>query len=104
MTTVEHGAELTKAGAHITTRWQGAKFLARHYPLGAAGAVILIVFVLTAIFAGPLSPFDPPPTNSAASLAKPGAAHWLGADSIGPDVLSRIVGGSQLPLALALGS
>ena len=37
MTTVEHSAELAKAGANITTRWQGAMFLARHYPLGAAG-------------------------------------------------------------------
>ena len=47
MTAVEHSAELAKAGANITTRWQGAMFLARHYPLGAAGAIILIVFVLT---------------------------------------------------------
>ena len=46
MTAVEHSAELAKAGANITTRWQGAMFLARHYPLGAAGAIILIVFVL----------------------------------------------------------
>src|SRR3954464_13603464 len=99
MTTVEHSAELAKAGAHITTRWQGAMFLARHYPLGAAGAIILIVFVLTAIFASTLSPFDPTLTNSAASLAKPGAAHWLGAANIWRDVFSRIVGGSQISLA-----
>src|SRR4051794_16210122 len=104
MTAVEHSAELAKAGANITTRWQGAMFLARHYPLGAAGAVILIVFVLTAMFASALSPFDPTLTNSGASLAKPGAAHWLGADFMGRDVFSRIVGGSQISLAVGLGS
>jgi peptide/nickel transport system permease protein len=104
MTAVEHGAELAKAGANITTRWQGARFLARNYPLGAAGAIILIVFVLTAIFAGGLSPFDPTLTNSGASLARPGGAHWLGADFMGRDVFSRIVGGSQISLAVGLGS
>jgi peptide/nickel transport system permease protein len=104
MTAVEHSAELAKAGANITTRWQGARFLARHYPLGAAGAIILIAFVLTAIFAGSLSPFDPTLTNSGASLARPGAAHWLGADFMGRDVFSRIVGGSQISLAVGLGS
>jgi peptide/nickel transport system permease protein len=104
MTAVEHSAELAKAGANITTRWQGARFLARHYPLGAAGAIILIAFVLTAIFASALSPFDPTLTNSAASLAKPGAAYWLGADFMGRDVFSRIVGGSQISLAVGLGS
>src|SRR3978361_1217297 len=104
MTAVEHSAELAKAGANITTRWQGAMFLARHYPLGAAGAVILIVFVLTAIFADGLSPFDPTSTNSVISLARPGMAHWLGADFMGRDVFSRIVGGSRISLAVGLGS
>src|SRR3981189_2448646 len=104
MTAVEHRAELTKAGAHISNRRQAAMFLARHYPLGAAGAIILIVFVLTAIFASALSPFDPTLTNSGASLARPGSAHWLGADFMGRDVFSRIVGGSQISLAVGLGS
>jgi peptide/nickel transport system permease protein len=104
MTAVEHSAELTRAGANIANRRQAAMFLARHYPLGAAGAVILIAFVLTAIFAGSLSPFDPTLTNSGASLAKPGAAHWLGADFMGRDVFSRIVGGSRISLAVGLGS
>jgi peptide/nickel transport system permease protein len=104
MTAVEHSAELTRAGANISNRRQAALFLARHYPLGAVGAVILIVFVLTAIFADGLSPFDPTSTNSAISLARPGMAHWLGADFMGRDVFSRIVGGSRISLAVGLGS
>jgi peptide/nickel transport system permease protein len=104
MTTVEHSAELSKAGANISNRRQAALFLARHYPLGAAGAAILIVFVLTAIFADGISPFDPTLTNSGASLARPGVAHWLGADFMGRDVFSRIVGGSRISLAVGLGS
>jgi peptide/nickel transport system permease protein len=104
MTAVEHSADLAKAGANVTTRWQGAKFLARSYPLGAAGAVILIVFVLTAILAGFISPYDPTLTSSGASLARPGTAHWLGADFMGRDMFSRIVGGSRISLAVGLGS
>jgi peptide/nickel transport system permease protein len=104
MTTVEHSAELSKAGANISNRRQAAMFLARHYPLGAAGAVILIVFVLTAIFADGISPFDPTSTNPAISLARPSMAHWLGADFMGRDMFSRIVGGSRISLAVGLGS
>jgi peptide/nickel transport system permease protein len=104
MTAVEHSADLAKAGANISNRRQAAMFLARHYPLGAAGAVILIVFVLTAIFADGLSPFDPTSTNPAISLARPSMAHWLGADFMGRDMFSRIVGGSRISLAVGLGS
>jgi peptide/nickel transport system permease protein len=104
MTAVEHSAELTRAGANISNRRQAAMFLARHYPLGAAGAAILIVFVLTAIFADGISPFDPTSTNPAISLARPSIAHWLGADFMGRDMFSRIVGGSRISLAVGLGS
>jgi peptide/nickel transport system permease protein len=104
MTAVEHSADLAKAGANISNRRQAAMFLARHYPLGAAGAVILIVFVLTAIFADGISPFDPTSTNPAISLARPSLAHWLGADFMGRDMFSRVVGGSRISLAVGLGS
>ena len=104
MTAVEHAAELAKAGANITTRWQGARFLARSYPLGAAGAAILLVFVLTAILAGFISPYDPTLTNSTISLARPGTTHWLGADFMGRDMFSRIVFGARISLAVGLGA
>jgi peptide/nickel transport system permease protein len=104
MTSIDHSAELSKAGANIVTRGQAARFLARRYPLGAVGGIILIGFVLTAIFADVISPFDSTSTNSATSLARPGAAHWLGADFMGRDVLSRIIGGSRISLAVGLGS
>ena len=104
MTAIEHSAELERAGANITTRWQGARFMARRYPLGAAGAVILLIFVLTAIFATVISPFDPTLTNPRASLAHLSSTHWLGADFMGRDVFSRIVGGSRISLAVGLGA
>jgi peptide/nickel transport system permease protein len=104
MTTLDHSAELAKAGANVTTRWQALWFLARRYPLGAFGAGIIILFTLTAMFAGWISPYDPTSTNARASLAVPSAAHWLGADFMGRDILSRIIGGAQISLAVGIGA
>jgi peptide/nickel transport system permease protein len=104
MTTVEHGADLARAGANITTRRQALLFLARRYPLGAVGAVIMLLFVLTAVFASVIAPFDPTSTNARASLAVPSIVHWLGADFMGRDVLSRIIGGARISLAVGVGA
>jgi peptide/nickel transport system permease protein len=104
MTTLDHSAELAKAGANVTTRWQAIVFMARRYPLGAFGAFIILVFVLTALFANWITPYDPTATNARASLAVPGMAHWLGADFMGRDILSRIIGGAQISLAVGIGA
>lgn len=104
MTTVEHGSDLARAGANIATRRQALLFLAKRYPLGAAGAVIMLLFVLTALFANFIEPFDPTSTNARASLAVPSVAHWLGADFMGRDVLSRIIGGARISLAVGAGA
>jgi peptide/nickel transport system permease protein len=80
------------------------RFLLRRYPLGAAGAVIMAVFVFAALFAGAITAWDPLSTNAALSLARPSAAHWLGADFLGRDVYSRIVYGARISLMVGLGS
>lgn len=100
----DHSAELKKAGANVSTRWQALKFLARRYPLGAVGAVIILGFIATALLANWITPYDPTATNARASLAVPGAAYWLGADFMGRDILSRIIGGAQISLAVGIGA
>jgi len=104
MTTVEHSAELARAGANIATRRQALAFLAKRYPLGAVGVLIMALFVLTALFATVISPFDPTSTNARASLAVPSALHWMGADFMGRDVLSRIIGGARISLSVGAGA
>jgi peptide/nickel transport system permease protein len=103
-TTIDHSVELAKAGANVTTRWQALVFLARRYPLGAFGAVIILIFTFTALFAGWISPYDPTTTNARASLAFPSSAHWLGADFMGRDMWSRIVYGARISLTVGIGS
>ena len=51
MAVINHAAELSRAGANITGWWTRILFFARRYPLGAVGATIVTIFILTAVFA-----------------------------------------------------
>ena len=104
MAVVDHKAELTRAGAHVDSRLGAVLFFVRRYPLGAIGALIMISFVATAIFADAITTYDPLTTNARASLAPPGDMHTLGADFMGRDVLSRIIYGARISLAVGLGA
>lgn len=105
MAIVDHQAELNKAGANVTSRWGSLAYYIRRYPLGAVGALIFTVFLLTAIFAPLLTSFDPTSTNAKTSLARPGhAGHILGADFMGRDMFSRIIYGARISLAVGIGS
>ena len=104
MAVIDHDAALAKAGANVSGFWSQAGFLARRYPLGAVGAVLVLLFVLTALFAPVIAPHDPLSTNSRASLATPGGSYWLGADFMGRDMFSRIVYGARISLAVAVGA
>src|SRR5262249_8289143 len=84
--------------------WGRSAYAAARHPLGAIGAVIMLVFVFAAVFANELTRFDPLTTNSAISLAPPSALHWLGCDFMGRDVYARIVYGARISLAVGLGS
>jgi peptide/nickel transport system permease protein len=101
---IEYQAELSKAGANVEGIWSAARFLARRYPLGAIGAVIMAIFIFAALFAPFLTVYDPLSTNSAMSLARPSTVHWLGCDFMGRDVYSRIVYGARISLAVGCGS
>lgn len=104
MAVVDHKAELARAGAHVDSRLGAVLFFMRRYPLGAIGALIMIAFVATAIFADAITTYDPLTTNARSSLAPPGSVHTLGADFMGRDVLSRIIYGARISLAVGLGA
>jgi peptide/nickel transport system permease protein len=79
--------------------------LIRESGVGMAGAGIIIFWVLIALSAPLISPFDP--LASLQPMAKPGMEYakggtfWLGTDHLGRDVLSRIIWGSQAVLFYA---
>ncbi|HYA31035.1 MAG TPA: ABC transporter permease [Acidobacteriota bacterium] len=64
-------------------------------PLGAGGAAIIILMALAALLANLVAPYDPLQNDYAAMLQSPGSQHWLGTDSFGRDVLSRILYGAR---------
>ena len=102
MSEAEFEAELQRAGAGARGPLAQGWLLARQYKLGAAGAFIMLVFVLAAVFADALAGFSPVQTDAAQALARPGALHVMGADAMGRDIFSRIVYGARISLAVGL--
>jgi peptide/nickel transport system permease protein len=70
----------------------------RQKPLGAWGAAVVVVMVLVAIGADYLAPYDPLKTRYHLMMQAPGAKFWLGTDTYGRDILSRIIYGSRTAL------
>jgi len=71
---------------------------ARHNPLAAVGVVLVIVFVMFALFAPWIAPQDPASIQLAARLGTPSSAHWFGTDELGRDIFSRIVYGARVSM------
>jgi peptide/nickel transport system permease protein len=69
-------------------------------PLGAAGLAFIVLMAVCALFAPWIAPYDPLNVDYASMLAAPSAEHWLGTDSFGRDVLSRIIFGARTALAV----
>ena len=76
----------------------------RQRPLGAVGAAIIVLTSVLAATAGWIAPYDPLANDYAAMLGAPSAAHWLGTDAFGRDVLTRIIYGSRTALTVGLGA
>ena len=69
-------------------------------PLGAGGLIFIFLMALCAAFAPWVAPYDPLTVDYAAQLAAPSREHWLGTDSFGRDVASRIIFGARTALAI----
>ena len=66
------------------------------------GLGIVSFFIVLALFAPWLAPYDPVATSWSAVRQAPSAAHWFGADELGRDVLSRIVWGARASILAGL--
>jgi peptide/nickel transport system permease protein len=76
----------------------------RAKPLGAAGGVLIVIMCAAALLAPWIAPYDPLETDYGAMLAAPSSAHWLGTDTFGRDVLSRIIYGARTALMVGFGA
>ena len=76
-------------------------------PIAALGALVLVTFLVMALFAPQLAPFEPTAPNLRTRLAPPAWAggpeqHLLGTDHLGRDILSRLIYGSRIALLVGV--
>lgn len=70
----------------------------------AVGLAIVGAYLLAALFAPWIAPYDPVEQNLMDAMQAPGAAHWLGTDSFGQDLLSRLIYGARSALSIGFAS
>jgi peptide/nickel transport system permease protein len=89
------------AAAPTTLSRPGGLWLAfSNNRLSWVGLVLLVAIVFIAIFAPLIAPHDPLEQNIVSRLEPPSAEFWLGTDSYGRDVLSRLIYGSRISLVV----
>lgn len=76
--------------------------LARRKPLGTISLLIILIIVFAALAAEIISPYDPNQTFPGYQLQGPSASFLLGTDNFGRDLLSRIIYGARVSLAVGV--
>jgi peptide/nickel transport system permease protein len=71
-------------------------------PLFLAGAAICVFWLLVALIAPCVTPYDPLSQNLSVRFQPPGFSHWFGCDSLGRDVFSRVLIGSRVSIVAGL--
>ena len=79
-------------------RLASALYFLRRNPRMIVGGAIILAWILAAIFAPWVAPYDPKKVNVLDALVPPGPQHWLGTDDLGRDVLSRVIWGARVSL------
>ncbi len=82
--------------------WSDAWHRLKKNRLAVAGGGLLVVLALACIIGPWLSPYGYEETNLNNTFAPPGAAHWLGTDQLGRDLLVRLLYGGRISLGVGL--
>ena len=100
--TADMAAGLTPEKRGGALVWHALHSFVRKKPLGAIGAVVLLTFLIVAIFAPWLATHDPDLNNYRARVKPPSAEHWFGTDNFGRDIYSRAVYGARISMYVGL--
>lgn len=74
----------------------------RRSSLGRWGFGLTLLLLIAALAASWLAPYDPVAQNLPARLVAPNAAHWMGTDELGRDILSRVIYGTRVSMLVSV--
>src|SRR5512140_13585 len=94
--------DIAVAPKSVSPTVQRFKDALRRHPTAIAGAIVLLLMVLVAVFAAFLGTIDPQALSPIRRLRPPGDEHWFGTDMLGRDVYSRVVYGTRVSLTVGL--
>ncbi len=83
-------------------RLASARYFLRRNPRMIVGGSIVLGWLLVAIFAPFIAPYDPVKVTVLDALQPPNASHWLGTDDLGRDVLTRVMWGARVSLSVGV--
>jgi peptide/nickel transport system permease protein len=90
------------AEGRATVRPGRLRYFLRRNPRVLLGGSVVALLGILAILAPFIVPYDPIDVNPSLAMEKPSLQHWLGTDDLGRDVLSRVVMGSRISLAVGV--
>ena len=90
------------SGVETRSRWQDFRRVFFSNRLAVFGTVVMVLFILMAVFAPFVAPYDPLQQDLAGKFAPPSRAHLMGQDELGRDILSRVIYGARISLTAGL--
>ncbi|WP_286975337.1 ABC transporter permease [Acetomicrobium sp. UBA5826] len=82
--------------------WKHTLYLWRQNKLAMVGTVLVAFFILIAIFAPLIAPYDPIEVDLSQTLLPPSSEHIFGTDQFGRDIFSRVVYGARIEVGIIL--
>jgi peptide/nickel transport system permease protein len=82
--------------------WKHIRYVATDNPVTLGAFALFGFFLLLALFGPWIAPYDPLMSDTNVALKPPSSAHWFGTDSLGRDILSRIIVAAQLDFGIAV--
>jgi peptide/nickel transport system permease protein len=98
MTDIDPHSPIDPDDVPVEKRFDEIKRFMKTQPLGVAALAIIVLFLLVAVFAPWIAPYDPVAQDRRAFLMGPDSTHWFGTDVLGRDVMSRIIYGARISL------
>src|SRR5436190_14413662 len=78
------------------------RYVATENPVTLAAFLLFTGFLFLALLGPWIAPYDPLASDSGVALKPPSAAHWFGTDSLGRDIMSRIIVAARLDFGIAI--